>query len=77
MYGQEHKVAKKNKFASNVPYYQHTFSSIDISIGLVCPIMFYKCMHEILDRLCGLVVRVPGYRSRDSEFDSRHYQISK
>jgi hypothetical protein len=27
------------------------------------------------DRLCGLVVRVPGYRSRDPEFDSRRYQI--
>jgi hypothetical protein len=25
--------------------------------------------------LCGLVVRVPGYRSRDPEFDSRRYQI--
>jgi hypothetical protein len=27
------------------------------------------------DRLCGLVVRVPGYRSRDPEFGSRRYQI--
>jgi hypothetical protein len=27
------------------------------------------------DRLCGLVVRVPGYRSRGSRFDSRRYQI--
>jgi hypothetical protein len=27
------------------------------------------------DRLCGLVVRVPGYRSRDPESDSRRYQI--
>jgi hypothetical protein len=26
-------------------------------------------------RLCGLVVRVPAYRSRDSGFDSRRYQI--
>jgi hypothetical protein len=26
-------------------------------------------------RLCGLVVRVPGYRSRGSAFDSRRYQI--
>jgi hypothetical protein len=26
-------------------------------------------------RLCGLVVRVPGYRSRDIGFDSRRYQI--
>jgi hypothetical protein len=27
------------------------------------------------DRLCGLVVRIPRYRSRGSEFDSRRYQI--
>jgi hypothetical protein len=28
------------------------------------------------DHLCGLVVRVPGYRSRGPGFDSRRYQIS-
>jgi hypothetical protein len=27
------------------------------------------------DRLCGLVVRVPGYSSRGRGFDSRRYQI--
>jgi hypothetical protein len=27
------------------------------------------------DRLCGLVVRVPGYRSRNPGFDFRRYQI--
>jgi hypothetical protein len=27
------------------------------------------------DRLCGLVVRVPGYKSRGRGFDSRRYQI--
>jgi hypothetical protein len=27
------------------------------------------------DRLCGLVGRVPGYRSRDTGLDSRRYQI--
>jgi hypothetical protein len=27
------------------------------------------------DRLCGLVVRVPGYRSRGPGYDSRHCQI--
>jgi hypothetical protein len=27
------------------------------------------------DRLCGLVVRVPGYRFRGPGFDSWHYQI--
>jgi hypothetical protein len=35
-------------------------------------IIAYKFMN---DRFCGLVVRVPGYRSRGSEFDSRRYQI--
>jgi hypothetical protein len=29
----------------------------------------------IWDRVCGLVVRVPGYRSRDPGFDSHCYQI--
>jgi hypothetical protein len=28
------------------------------------------------DRLCGLVVRVPAYRSKDPAFDSWCYQIS-
>jgi hypothetical protein len=28
-----------------------------------------------MDRLCGLVVRVPGYRSRGPGFDSQRYQI--
>jgi hypothetical protein len=28
-----------------------------------------------LDRLCGLVVRVPGYRFRRPGFDSRRYKI--
>jgi hypothetical protein len=28
-----------------------------------------------MDRLCGLVARVPGYRSRDPGFDSRRYKI--
>jgi hypothetical protein len=29
---------------------------------------------EIVDRLCGLVVRVLGYRSGGPGFDSRHYK---
>jgi hypothetical protein len=32
-------------------------------------------IHAFNDRLCGLVVRVPGYRSRGSGFDSRCCQI--
>jgi hypothetical protein len=28
-----------------------------------------------MDPLCGLVVRIPSYKSRDSGFESRRYQI--
>jgi hypothetical protein len=31
--------------------------------------------HNKIDRLCGLVVRVSGYRYRDPGFDSLHFQI--
>ena len=39
--------------------------------------MFIKICLEFLirDRLCGLVVRVSGYRYRGLGFDSRRYQI--
>ena len=32
-------------------------------------------LQNITDRLCGLVVRVSGYRYRGPGFDSRHCQI--
>jgi hypothetical protein len=32
-------------------------------------------VYNVRDRLSGLVYRVPGYRSRGPEFDSRRYQI--
>jgi hypothetical protein len=35
----------------------------------------YLFLHLVNDRLCGLVVRVSGYRSRGLGFDSRPYQI--
>jgi hypothetical protein len=47
---------------------------IQFSIGLSFiprPILF----NIIFDRLCGLVVRVPGYRSRGSRFNSLRYQM--
>ena len=37
-------------------------------------VKFNRVYHE-LDRLCGLVVRVSGYRYRGLGFDSRRYQI--
>ena len=33
------------------------------------------CVCVCVDRLCGLVVRVSGYRYRGLGFDSRRYQI--
>jgi hypothetical protein len=38
-------------------------------------IVFRKGLDSVRDRLCDLVVRVRGYRSRGPGFDSRSYQI--
>ena len=41
-------------------------------------ILYYIILYYIIlyyDRLCGLVVRVSGYRYRGLGFDSRRYQI--
>ena len=38
-------------------------------------IQLFKYMTMASDRLCGLVVRVSGYRYRGLGFDSRHFQI--
>jgi hypothetical protein len=38
-------------------------------------IVINKYLYSSTDRLCGLVVRIPSYISRDSGFDSRRYQI--
>jgi hypothetical protein len=49
---------------------------VTIEFALKCfvnTISIYCVVPE--DRLCGLVVRVPGYRSRGPGFDSRRYQI--
>ena len=35
----------------------------------------FNTLTILKDRLCGLVVRVSGYRYRDLGFDSRRYQI--
>jgi hypothetical protein len=35
----------------------------------------FKVLYYLLDRLCGLVVRVPCYKSRGPGFDPRRYQI--
>jgi hypothetical protein len=38
-------------------------------------LLFSVYHRRVLERLCGLVVRIPGYRSRNPGFDSQHYQI--
>jgi hypothetical protein len=38
-------------------------------------VFIYVQYLSLYDRLCGLVVTVSGYRSRDPGFDSRRYQI--
>ena len=50
--------------------YHHTETS---EWSKITKIHFYK--YEIYDRLCGLVVRVSGYRYRGPGFDPRRYQI--
>ena len=41
----------------------------------VCRYLFTASLLYMFDRLCGLVVRVSGYRYRGLGFDSRRYQI--
>jgi hypothetical protein len=38
-------------------------------------VLLEQVLFDILDRLCGPVIRVSGYRSRGSGFDSGPYQI--
>jgi hypothetical protein len=48
-----------------------------MAASLVVPHIINLLILEVRreDRLCGLVVRVPGYISRGPGFDSRRYQI--
>ena len=44
-------------------------------IFMSCCWLIFFCMIFFFNRLCGLVVRVSGYRYRGPAFDSRHCQI--
>jgi hypothetical protein len=46
---------------------------VAIKRGVLC--LHFLSSVPIGDRLCGLVVRIPRYRSRGPGFDSRHYHI--
>jgi hypothetical protein len=35
-----------------------------LSVYLQIPLLTFECLTQSLDRLCGLAVRVPGYRSK-------------
>jgi hypothetical protein len=48
---------------------------IFITCGTLHLVADFAMMYSIKDRLCGLVARVLGYRSRGPGFDSRRYQI--
>ena len=48
---------------------------LSLPIGIYYIIPFCSVYEQYKDRLCGLVVRVSGYRYRGPGFDSRRYQI--
>jgi hypothetical protein len=55
----------------------YLFSSVlplILNFAFICFLIFLS-FRAIFDRLCGLVVRVSGYRSRGPGFDSQPYQI--
>jgi hypothetical protein len=53
----------------------HPWVVINLKHNLIPNTILKMVMCLEKDRLCGLMVRVPGYRSRGLEFDSRRYQI--
>ena len=48
---------------------------IEIIISSIHYYYYYYYYYYYFDRLCGLVVRVSGYRYRGLGIDSRRYQI--
>jgi hypothetical protein len=51
------------------------FRHLILLIDLLAGVMFKLPTLNYLDHLCGLVFRVPGYRSKGPGFDFRRYQI--
>ena len=79
----------KKKCINNAVYiYCHRiYSFLTLYIGVICLILKkytletqqiikkIKQMYSLVDRLCGLVVRVSGYRYRGPGFEPRRYQL--
>jgi hypothetical protein len=60
----------------NLTEYERDSPNGNLCCAVVKRNMTFSCCEEpavTTDRLCGLVVRVPGYRSRGPGFDSRRY----
>jgi hypothetical protein len=59
------------------PYRLSQPGSLSSTVTIFCYTFYYCTVLYLpsIDRLCGLVVRVPGYRSVGPRFDSRRYQI--
>ena len=54
-----------------IPYRCFSFAELLLYIHVL---VYFLCLLDS-DRLCGLVVRVSGYRYRGPGFDPRRYQI--
>jgi hypothetical protein len=78
--------SERTERLSTVWYLEHDPYVVQVSLTLPSNIVLYCIVFLLLpfllehrasvDRLCGPVVRVAGYRSRGPVFDSRPYQIS-
>ena len=65
------------KLLHQVNYRLSTYSDISDTIHVTAlpTAAYYHLLPICDDRLCGLVVRVSGYRYRGPGFDPRRYQI--
>jgi hypothetical protein len=81
----------EDRFVLSVGFIAHSYAQLSLKVTrALCYIkvqyqsrlckadhsyLTYLMLSHLNDRFCDLVVRVPGYRFRGPEFDSRHFQI--
>jgi hypothetical protein len=65
-----------NALSSTLQYYIWASCFVYVSLTHSSPSLIQLYIFNF-DRLCGLVVRFPGYRAKDPGFDSRRYHISQ